>query len=243
MPRKKHLAALLAALVVLGSLAITTPLGAAGKEKVLYRFCSANNCIDGEGPLAPVIVDKAGNLYGTTSGGGVSGYGTVFELTFNNGGWIEKVLHSFQFDGKDGFTPLAGLTFDAAGNLYGTTTSGGGDGGGTVFELTPNADGKWAEKVLHNFNGKYGSAPFSNLIMDAKGNLYGTTFRGGAISKRCPAGCGVAFELTHGESCIPMECSRSRPSWDWPRLLLSGCAPLNPSCLARFTCGDIRGRR
>src|ERR1700689_2083431 len=119
---------------------------------------------DGFQPLASLILDAAGNLYGTTPGGGThagtagghdAGFGgTVFELTPEaNGTWTEKILHSFGI-GLDGFSPTAGLIFDAAGNLYGTT-SGGGMGptqaNGTVFELSPSAERDWAEKVLYNF--------------------------------------------------------------------------------------------
>jgi uncharacterized repeat protein (TIGR03803 family) len=193
MPSKKNLAACVAVFsVIVGSLAITTPLSAAAKEKVLHRFCSAHNCADGDGPVAGVIFDEAGNLYGTTSI-----YNVVFELTPNNGRWTENVLHSFNPNGKEGYELDAALIMDRAGNLYGTTARGGASGNGTVFELILN-DGKWTCKVLHNFDGKYGSLPMASLILDGKGNLYGTTYYGGIISKRCPAGCGTVFELTPG---------------------------------------------
>ena len=105
-------------------------------------------------PAAGLIMDGACNLYGTTVGGGTygNGYGTVFELTPAAGGtWTEKVLHSFG-SGADGTEPDAGLIFDAAGNLYGTT-GGGIYRLGTVFELMPAAGGTWTEKVLYSFNG------------------------------------------------------------------------------------------
>jgi uncharacterized repeat protein (TIGR03803 family) len=106
-----------------------------------------------------VIFDPAGNLYGMTWGGGNSacsglGCGTAFRLTPNpDGSWTEKALHIFCSLTKcsDGETPHAGLIFDQAGNLYGTTEYGGAYGGGNVFELTPNADGSWTEKVLRSF--------------------------------------------------------------------------------------------
>ena len=143
MPNKKHLVAFAAVSAILGSLVITTPSFAASSEQVLYSFCQTHiqgNCRDGETPVAGLIFDAAGNLYGTTYSGGYYGYGAVFELTLNNGTWAEKVLYSFNLDGKDGFNPNASLIFDAAGNLYGTTYSGGAynEGGGTVFELIPN---------------------------------------------------------------------------------------------------------
>jgi uncharacterized repeat protein (TIGR03803 family) len=113
----------------------------------------------------------------------------------------EKVLHSFDDNGKDGTNPMAGLIFDAAGNLYGTTSSGGGTGCygvgcGTVFELTPSVNGRWTEKALHNFNGTDGNSPLADLIFDAAGNLYGTTYYGGPYCGG--AGCGTVFRLTPG---------------------------------------------
>jgi uncharacterized repeat protein (TIGR03803 family) len=138
---------------------------------VLHSFGGGK---DGSSPHAALIIDAADNLYGTTVFGGADGSGTVFELTPKAGGeWAEKVLHSFG-KGKDGASPYAGLIADAAGNLYGTTADGGADGLGTVFELT-KTDGKWAEKVLHSFNGKDGENPYASLIFDGFGNLYGTT--------------------------------------------------------------------
>jgi len=112
----------------------------------------------------------------------------VFELTpAAGGGWTERVLYSF---GADGIWPTAGLVFDAAGNLYGTTSFGGTVGWGTVFELTPAGGGGWTEQVLHNFLGySDGETPYAGLIIDAVGNLYGTTSSGGTY------GVGMVFEL------------------------------------------------
>jgi uncharacterized repeat protein (TIGR03803 family) len=175
-------------------------LSAADKERVLHTFKGT----DGGAPDAGVIFDDAGNLYGTVQGGsGNHLFGAVFELLPDgNGKWTEKVLHTF--NGKDGWQPIGGLIRDTTGNLYGTTSLGGtrGDGGdGTVFELTPRANGKWTEKVLHNFGGADGYYPMTNLIFDTTGNLYGTTQTGGT-STACPNGCGVVFELSpaaHGQ--------------------------------------------
>src|SRR5438445_5396600 len=112
----------------------------------------------------------------------------------------DELLYSFGLKPADGSTPYGNLIFDASGNLYGTTFYGGNsvacDGGcGTVFELSPKTGGGWKEKVLHNFNGKDGSGSFASLILDASGNLYGTTFYGGN-SVACGGGCGTVFELT-----------------------------------------------
>jgi uncharacterized repeat protein (TIGR03803 family) len=157
-------------------------------ESVLYSFTAS---ADGGSPYADLIVDGAGNLYGTTSGGG-SGYGTVFKLTPNsNGKWTESVLYSFS-GGVDGNLPSAGLIFDTAGNLYGTTLLGGSAqcryGCGVVFKLTPNSNGKWTESVL--FSGADGNRPSGGVIFDAVGNLYGASSYGGA------SGDGTVFKLT-----------------------------------------------
>ena len=141
----------------------------------------------GELPYAGVIADSAGNLYGTTSGGGPPRHGVVYELTPSGSQWTEQLLYSFQ-NGSDGGTPIGGLVFDRAGNLYGTTLTGGAGGGGTVYELSPSA-GSWTLTTLHSFSGTFGS--FAVLTMDASGNLYGTTVADGAF------GQGNVFKLTH----------------------------------------------
>jgi uncharacterized repeat protein (TIGR03803 family) len=166
-----------------------TPNGSGGWT--YKKFHNFGNGTDGASPEAGLIFDVAGNLYGTTGYGGDYYAGTVFELTPNgSGGWTEKKLHDFG-NGTDGLYPWAGLIFDAAGNLYGTTQYGGAYGNGTAFELTPNGSGGWTEKRLHNFgNGTDGDEPLAKLIFDAAGNLYGTTYYGGAY------GNGTAFELT-----------------------------------------------
>jgi uncharacterized repeat protein (TIGR03803 family) len=175
-------------------------------ETVLYSFCSqgGSKCTDGKSPFAGLIMDAAGNLYGTTFLGGAHRRGTVFALTRDaaTGAWTETVLHSFcsQSGCTDGAAPFAGLIMDGSGNLYGTTASGGahsGGGdlpGGTAFELTPDAaTGTWKETVLHSFCPQIsctdGFSPQAGLIMDAAGNLYGTTYEGGAHSG------GTAFAL------------------------------------------------
>ncbi len=165
-----------------------TPHGSGGwTEKMLFNF---DNGIDGSQPLASLIFDAAGNLYGTTYGGGLHGQGIVFELMPNGSGWAEKVLRNFG-NGYNGTQPYASLIFDAAGNLYGTTNRGGSYDLGTVFELTPTHGGLWTEKLLYNFsfNGRDGFWPYASLISDAAGNLYGTTGAGGAATY------GAVYEL------------------------------------------------
>src|SRR5262249_3802776 len=123
---------------------------------------------------------------------GAYGSGVVFELKPNpDGSWTESVLHSFM--GTDGAIPRAGLIFDAAGNLYGTTNNGGPYSDGVVFKLAPNPDGTWTESVLHSFAGADGSAPQAGLVSGGPGNLYGTPANGGACV--CIDGCGVVFKL------------------------------------------------
>lgn len=167
-------------------------------ETVLYAFQGK----DGDGPYGPVTFDSSGNLYGTTIHGGAHGGGTVFKLAPGSKGWTETVLHSFNFDTKDGYEPTYGVTFDRAGNLYGTTQFGGTNGGqgwGTAFKLTPTEGGSWKETILHAFDeAKFGGGFVTSGLLDQQGNLYGTTDSGGKYD--CPVGgglgCGTVFKLT-----------------------------------------------
>jgi uncharacterized repeat protein (TIGR03803 family) len=167
-------------------------------EKVLHQFSCCN---DGYDAAPGLTFDAAGNLYGTTFDGGGSYLeaGTVFKLTPNSdGSWTESLLYSFT-DEADGGFPEASVIFDGVGNLYGTTSVGGAYGAGVVFKLTPNSDGSWTESVVYSFTGPDGGSPFSDLIFDASGNLYGTTYGGGSYSGQCGNnhnGCGVVFKLT-----------------------------------------------
>jgi uncharacterized repeat protein (TIGR03803 family) len=200
--RNKALSLLTATFVFsLGLSTLAASAFAVPSEQILYSFCPASGCSDGEGPFAPLIFDAAGNLYGTTEEGGAYGSGMVFELSPGvHGGWTEKVLHSFNNDGTDGYSPTSGLVFDAAGNLYGTTTVGGVYDWGSVFELVAGVGGQWTEHVLHSFqnDGNDGTVPFlGTLIFDGSGNLYGTTTQGGG-GQGCTFGCGTVFELTPG---------------------------------------------
>jgi len=185
--------------------------GASGTwlETVLDDFAIGSG---GALPNAGVVLDKSGNLYGTTVSGGHTGghcgslgCGVVYELTPSTlGPWIETVLHSFS--GADGDSPYAGVKFDAAGNLFGATYTGGdlsgcgGNGCGVLYELTPNAGGgSWSETILHSFHpggsgfaGPGGGNPYSAPTLDAAGNLYGAAAAGG----HAPAYSGVVFKLS-----------------------------------------------
>src|SRR3974390_242900 len=172
---------------------LTPNLDGSWTESVLYSFGAT--AVDGIYPYAGLIIDQAGNLFGTTGEGGASGGGgTVFELSPNtNGTWKESVLHSFDY-----FTfPEANLVMDSAGNLYSTTTWGGDGCCGVVFKLSPNSDGTWTEQILYSFlGGGDGGNPFGSLIFDQDGNLYGMTLSGGLNLSSCDTGCGVGFPLS-----------------------------------------------
>jgi len=161
--------------------------GGTWNETILYDFI-ADSC----GSASNLVFDNQGNLYGTTIGGGPGGDGTVFELSPNQDGtWREQLLYGFS--GYDGNVPAAGITFDSAGNIFGTTEAGGLYDYGTVFELAPSPSG-WSETTLHSFqNGTDGAAPIGGVTFDAEGNLFGTTNAGGNPPEGC---CGTVFELT-----------------------------------------------
>jgi uncharacterized repeat protein (TIGR03803 family) len=173
-----------------------------GNETVVYSFAGPP---DGATPLASLISDATGNMYGTTSQGGTANLGTVFKL---DSAGTETVLYSFTGE-PDGAVPMAGLVRDPAGNFLGTTSAGGAAGAGTVFKV----DSSGKESVLYSFTGEAdGSQPMAGLILDEKGNAYGTTFAGGTSGpcagvKRgksaVPATCGVVFELdTSGSESV-----------------------------------------
>ena len=188
-----------------GNLFGVTPSGGANGYGTVFELVR-----DGGGVYTPVtllsfngadgrfasslITDAAGNLFGTTSSGGAYGYGTVFELVNNGGGYTPVTLLSF--NGADGANPGGGLIADAAGDLFGTTGEGGaysapGQPRGTVFELVNNRGGSYTPVTLLSFNGADGAGPVGSLIADAAGDLFGATAGGGA------AGDGTAFEITN----------------------------------------------
>lgn len=151
-------------------------------QTTLHSFNGLDNGSGAYPGYPALIFDQAGNIYGTTESGGtgsgdcdaVSGGGVVFELTPFGGDWIETVLYNF-----DDGCPEAGVIADSAGNLYGTTPSGGANRSGTVYELSPTQSG-WQQTVLHAFDGTDGTSPNAGLIMDQAGNFYGATSAGGS---------------------------------------------------------------
>jgi uncharacterized repeat protein (TIGR03803 family) len=146
-----------------------------GTETILHSFGATRS--DGDNPVGSLVMDKQGNLYGTTSAGGALQKGTVFKLAPNGTEWL---LHSFDPKLGDGEYPRAGLLLDASGNLYGTTPAGGSSDAGIVFEIQPDR----TETILHSFSGSTsdGATPYSNVVMDSNGNLYGTTDNGGTFA-------------------------------------------------------------
>jgi len=190
-------------------------------ESLIYQFLGKKDYNDGMNPVGGLVIDGAGNLYGTTAYGGsggcillgvLYGCGTVYELSpprQKGGQWTEAILYSFQGD-KDGYFPWGTLTFDAKGNLYGATQFGGGKGNtcnefyggncGTVFEMSPpkQQGGHWTERVLHSFaGGADGANPNGGPVLDTKGAIYGTTFSGGnqGCKTSYSLGCGAVFKL------------------------------------------------
>ncbi len=191
---------------------LTPPSSSGGSwtETTIYTF---KDTPDGSSPNGSLVIDKAGNLYGTTQLGGDRGVGTAFELSPPSqpgGAWSETIIHSFDDSPMDGQEPLAGLVFDAEGNPYGTTGFGGAHGLGTAFELSlpSQPGGVWTETILYAFGAFPGDAvgPAAPLVCDPVGNLYGTTAAGGTGGP----GEGTAFEL------LPP----SRPGGPWTEAIL-----------------------
>jgi uncharacterized repeat protein (TIGR03803 family) len=156
-------------------------------ESILYNFTGGFN---GGAPIAGVIFDRLGNLYGTSYYNGGDDVGNVFKLTPTKGEWIIHVIHTFT-GGPDGGQPSEfDLAIDGSGNLYGTTGLGGLYNYGVAYKLSPSTGGKWKETVLHAFtNGIDGANPGCGFVFDSAGNLYGSTNNGGAD------GYGVVFEV------------------------------------------------
>jgi uncharacterized repeat protein (TIGR03803 family) len=156
-------------------------------ESLIYSFLGGG---DGANPATSDLILKGATLYGTTTGGGSAGFGTIFKLTYSKpkAQWQETVLYTFP-GGAHGGNPYAGLVSDPAGNLYGTTASGVYHKGGVVFELVKGLNNTWTEKVLYTVDNP-GNGSYAGLVRDKAGNLYGTTEFGG------PAFAGDVFEVT-----------------------------------------------
>jgi uncharacterized repeat protein (TIGR03803 family) len=229
--------------------------GTTGKESVLYSFSGGS---DGCFPVEGLTLDSAGNLYGVTAQGGegfcTSGEGVLFEV---DPAGNETVLHTF--GGTYGAYPSSVPLFDSQGNLYGTTAAGGSNsnvdcsegGCGTVFELTPQQGGLWAETVLYSFCSlpqcADGESPGGGLARDVQGNIFGTTYRGGSY-QNCPDACGVVFELTASgtESVLHNFTGRSDGADPMAGLAMDSSGNLygttqagGASCYGQYTCGVV----
>ncbi len=169
-----------------------THSGANWTQSVIHTFTGGT---DGSGPGSPVVLDKAGNIYGTTPTGGSKGVGVVYQLKPKGAtGWTFLVIHTFT-GGNDGSGGSAGrILIDATGNLFGVCTVGGANGSGVAYEMTPSA-GKWTFKTLYAFkNQPDGALPYGGVIADKSGNLYGTTYYAGAHA------LGTVYKLTRNGS-------------------------------------------
>jgi uncharacterized repeat protein (TIGR03803 family) len=178
-------------------------LFAAGDSPVFEQVYNFQGGSDGAFPNAGLTFDSAGNLYGSTFGGGPANYGTVFELTppsQSGTAWTESQLYAFTSAAGDANTPNGGLVFDGSGDLWGSAQAGGQSGDGAVFELTRTAGSPWPETVAHSFSFSDGALPGAGLTTGRSGNLFGTTEGGGSNgTDECYAfgtasHCGVIFE-------------------------------------------------
>ncbi len=167
-----------------GSVFKLTPANGSWTESILTSFGA------GASPVAGIIFDGSGNLYGTTPYGGAGSKGQVFQLTPSRSGWTKNIIYAFT-GGADGEFPAGGLIFDQAGNLYGSTAAGGSGNGGTIFKLSLSGS-TWTLTTLYSFQGGSGG-PMSSLTVDAAGNLYGTTYGDGLF------GGGSVFTLSAAE--------------------------------------------
>jgi uncharacterized repeat protein (TIGR03803 family) len=164
-----------------------THSGGSWVETVLYSF---GDSPDAAGPGGAVVFDHAGNLLGTSPDGGAFAQGTIFELSQSNGHWAERIIHDFTGGADGSIGSLGALLQDSAGNFYGVTELGGANGFGTVYKLAPASGGAWTLSTLYAFQGQPdGAFPYGGLVADPHGNLYGTTYFGGAF------GAGAAFRV------------------------------------------------
>jgi len=169
--------------------------GGSWSETVLYSF---QDSPDGWGPGGAVVFDRAGNLYGTTPDGGSNDQGTVYQLSQNDGHWTERLIYNFTGGDDGGVGSLGPLLLDSFGNIYGVTEIGGANSAGTAYKLTPLSGGDWRFSVLYAFQGQPDAGfPYSGLIADSRGILYGTTYFGGFD------GAGSVFSLSPGPTVGP----------------------------------------
>jgi uncharacterized repeat protein (TIGR03803 family) len=168
-----------------------TPNGSGGWRYHLLHSFAGSNYSDGAFPTfsSGLVFDSVGNLYGTTSQGGIHNFGAVFELSPNaSGPWTETIIHSFYSSDEDGAYPQAGLVFDSSGNLYGTTIGGGYFGMGVIFQLKPKAGGGWMQPTNIIFNFTTADGSYAPLTFSPAGNAYGAQYNGGN-------GYGFVFDL------------------------------------------------
>jgi uncharacterized repeat protein (TIGR03803 family) len=207
-----------------------SPSASGWTETILYTFPLGRG--NHPSPSSGLTRDASGNLYGVTFQGGTSNQGMVYELSPGSSGWTATTLYSFA-GGSDGSNPSGNVIFDAAGNLYGTTSGVLDSGCGTVFKLSPGSGG-WTETILYSFTcGADGSAPGGNIVFDSAGNLYGAASAGGDATSGCFAGCGTIFRLS------PL----SGGGWKFGRLFtfhgkVGGSAPLG---VIADTAGNLYG--
>jgi len=175
-----------------------------GVETVLYSFAGGK---DGAVPEGGLLLDGADNLFGTTTAGGANGTGTVFRLRKQpNGSWVESIVYNFGA-APDGAVPVAGVSIDKSGNLYGTTSAGGAYGYGTVFQLKRSGQ-TFTETILQNFqDGDDGAVPYAGLIADKSGNFYGAATEGGS------GGGGTVFKLTPAGGTYTFSVIYTYPGW------------------------------
>jgi uncharacterized repeat protein (TIGR03803 family) len=202
----KHMRTMRLAAALLAASACTGAY-AASQISVLFGFPASGENPSGANPETGLVAGPDGSLYGTTIYGGTSNCncGTVFRLTPPGPGqtaWTQTVLHSFQGYPNDGEAPLASLTVDSQGNIYGTTLLGGPQQAGTVFELQNGGNGSWTETVLHSFSIADGQFPYGSLTFDSNGNLFGTTALGGSANQGTlfemqPAGVNSTLTVVH----------------------------------------------
>lgn len=162
-------------------------------DSILYNFGRSG---DGINAATEVVFGPDGSLYGATEFGGSGECGIVYRLSLRLGAWSETTVHDFAKGTQDGCNPRGGVVFDRRGRVFGTTSGGGAQGFGTVYELIRSKNGSYREHLIHNFSGADGALPLSTLVIDGNGHLYGTSFDGGNLTA-CAGGCGAVFKLSN----------------------------------------------